>query len=285
MSSSSSSSSQRKLRFVTYLSPDIPVQVFETFMFYLEEVTGLDTHLLYESRYTGPPADKADPFETNEVDIGFMSSTDFLRMLETCHSVEMCEAGPVHEHEKNLGRAVYFCDLIINSINGSKYKELHDLRGHTLAYSSPSDLTSLALVEHLKKQGFDASFFRDRITAGSHLAAIESVVNTQADLAAVNSTCLERAMKSSPTLADSVQVIASLGPLPSYSIVFNKNLPGDLKKTITDALLNMKNDPKWMKSLESFNISGFVPCDLTLYDLERDIKESVGTTVNTTAYY
>lgn len=60
----------KKLRLMTYLSPGIPVEVFETLMRYLEEVTGQDAYLIYESRWSGPPADKTDPFTADEVDIG-----------------------------------------------------------------------------------------------------------------------------------------------------------------------------------------------------------------------
>ena len=61
---------KKNLRLITYLSPCIPVEVFETVAHYLEEVTGLDSSLIYESRYLGPPGDKTDPFTADDVDIG-----------------------------------------------------------------------------------------------------------------------------------------------------------------------------------------------------------------------
>lgn len=63
-------SGMKKLRFITYLCPDIPVEVFEIFQQYLEEVTGCESYLIYESRSTGPQKDKTDPFTSDEVDIG-----------------------------------------------------------------------------------------------------------------------------------------------------------------------------------------------------------------------
>ena len=60
----------RKMRFITYLSPALPVELFETIVHYLEEKLGFDSYLIYESRYEGPPADKTDPFTLDEVDIG-----------------------------------------------------------------------------------------------------------------------------------------------------------------------------------------------------------------------
>ena len=65
--------------------------------------------------------------------------------------------------------------------------------------------------------------------AGSHRAAIDSVAQSDADIAAVDSTVLERVLKSSPTTAKNIHVLTgtSLGPLPSYPVVFNKCLPGN----------------------------------------------------------
>ena len=39
-------------------------------MNYLEEVAGREAYLIYESRWSGPPADRTDPFTANEIDIG-----------------------------------------------------------------------------------------------------------------------------------------------------------------------------------------------------------------------
>ena len=62
--------SNDKLRFITYLSPGVPVQVFDTVMQYLEEVTGKQSYLIHESRWSGPPLDREDPFTADDVDIG-----------------------------------------------------------------------------------------------------------------------------------------------------------------------------------------------------------------------
>ena len=62
--------SPRKLRIITYLSPGIPLALFDLLRDYLEAETGLEAYLIYESRWSGPPPDRKDPFTTDEVDIG-----------------------------------------------------------------------------------------------------------------------------------------------------------------------------------------------------------------------
>jgi len=57
-----------------------------------------------------------------------------------------------------LNRCAIYCMLF--SCFRSKYKELHDLRGHSLGFSSPKSLSgSVSVLDQLKKLGFDASFF------------------------------------------------------------------------------------------------------------------------------
>lgn len=63
-------SDSKKLRFITYLCPYIPVEVVETYMWYLSETLKTEVYLRYESRWPGPPTDREDPFTLDEVDIG-----------------------------------------------------------------------------------------------------------------------------------------------------------------------------------------------------------------------
>jgi len=59
-----------KLHLITYLCPDFPLELFQTYQHYLEEVLSCESYLTVESRWGAPPAGKTDPFTSNEVDIG-----------------------------------------------------------------------------------------------------------------------------------------------------------------------------------------------------------------------
>ena len=59
----------------------------------------------------------------------------------------------------------------------------------------------------------------------------------------------------------------------------------DLKKQITDALLNMHNKPKWNPRLQGFNISEFIPIDMNLYDIVGELNDAVhGMSLSSTYY-
>lgn len=66
-------STPQKLRLMTYLSPGVPIQVFELLLHYLEEVTGMEGYLITESRWSGPPAERRDPFTDDVADIGIVT--------------------------------------------------------------------------------------------------------------------------------------------------------------------------------------------------------------------
>lgn len=280
-------SEKKKLRFVTYLSPGIPVEVFETYVSYIEELTGCDSYLIYESRLTGPPPDKVDPFTADEVDIAFMESTDYLRLVgEQNKFITLCGAAPIHVHAKNTGRPVYYGDVIINSQNKSKYKELIDLRGHTYGFSSMNSISSsTAMLDQLKKSGFDASFFAHMYESGSHLATIKGILDSRCDVAAVDSNVLSGFLRNHPYYKENITVISSLGPLPAYPIVFNNRLPDKLRGQITKGLLNMSKNLNWSSRLQTQGISGFASIDSSLYDMEKDLTSGIGSLTMGTTYY
>jgi ABC-type phosphate/phosphonate transport system substrate-binding protein len=60
---------------------------------------------------------------------------------------------------------------------------------------------------------------------------------------------------------------------------------GDLKKQITDALLDIHNKPRWMNKLREYNIERFTPVDMSFYDLEVNLLESVKDLKLSAAYY
>jgi len=58
-----------------------------------------------------------------------------------------------------------------------------------------------------------------------------------------------------------------------------------LKKQITDALLDIHNKPTWMNKLREYNIQRFTPVDMSFYDLEVNLLESVKDLKLSAAYY
>ena len=58
------------LRLITYLVPGIPLTLYQTYQYYLEEALGQPVTLTVESRWSGPGPDRMDPFTSDEADVG-----------------------------------------------------------------------------------------------------------------------------------------------------------------------------------------------------------------------
>lgn len=279
--------SKDKLRFITYLSPGVPVQVFEIIMQYLEEVTGKQSYLIHESRWSGPPLDR-DPFTNDDVDIGFVCSAAFLRLVEEKRSVELCKAAPVHYHPNGEQKPIYFSDVIVHADTkqNDKFKVFEDLKGYSFAFNDPLSLSGvLVVLGELKKRGYNSTFFGNQMRSGSHRNSIKMVLDRKADVAAIDSNALQYYLLEHPEFKDSIRVLTSFGPMPIYPVVFNSRLPAELKKQITDALLDLHNKPEWFGKLRDFRIQKFAPVDMSFYNMETKLSESVEGLQISSAYY
>jgi len=98
-----------KLHLITYLCPDFPLELFETYQHYLEEVLSRESHLIVESRWGAPPAGKTDPFTANEVDIGKKSLKKSLKKCLKCYLTKL--TFKLYDHEFTLWctTTVHFC--------------------------------------------------------------------------------------------------------------------------------------------------------------------------------
>ncbi|XP_022341000.2 putative ABC transporter phosphonate/phosphite binding protein PhnD2 [Crassostrea virginica] len=280
-------STPQKLRLMTYLSPGVPIQVFELLLHYLEEVTGLEGYLITESRWSGPPADRRDPFTDDVADIAFMCSSAYLRLKhDNIKHVELCPAAPVHRHPMGGGAPVYFSDLVVNSSRNLSFTSFVDLKGLTFAYNDPVSLSgSLVVLGNLKKMGYDSSFFGNMLHSGSHLKSIKMILDNKADVAAIDSNVLKFYLEQNPADQDNLSVVTSLGPMPIYPVVFNSRLSDNLKKQISEALLGMHKLPAWSEKLEEWNIQQFTQVDESLYDLETNLMDVVkGLSLNSVYY-
>ncbi|ESO97728.1 hypothetical protein LOTGIDRAFT_208867 [Lottia gigantea] len=274
-----------KLRLITYLSPGIPIELFETLMHYLEQVTGREAYIIHESRWSCPPSERVDLFTTDEVDIGFMCGSGYIRLRDN-PNVELCKAAPLHIHKNSQNRPVYFSDVIIDSSNKLKYKEFQDLKGHKWAYNDNLSVSgNLIVLKNLKQMGVNSTFFGNILCSGSHLKSIEMVLDGTVDAAAIDSNTLSAYLKSHPHLKDRITIITSFGPMPVYPVVFNSRLPGELKDQITKGLLEINKKPEWKEKLLELGVNGYIPIDSSLYNLETELVDLVKGLSIVAAYY
>jgi phosphonate transport system substrate-binding protein len=261
--------SAHEIRFVTYLSPSIPQAFFEALVDHLQRSLGREqVSLRIETRVSGPRRGYECSSFGDKVDVAFMCAPSFiwLRRLRP-PPAELLGVAPVFDDERNAGRPVYFCDVIVR--DESPIQTFSDLRGSAWAYNDKSSLSGYyGLLDKLAASGKDENFFGSVTCSGSHLNSIEAVLHSEADAAAIDSNVLRIKLRESPTLRNSLRVIESWGPYPVQPIVVNSNLHPNLKHQLRAAFFKTTEDERTRRVLQRFGLSRFVTVDRETYNLD-----------------
>ena len=258
-----------EIRFVTYLAPSIPQAFFEALADHLQESLGRErVSLRIETQVSGPRTGYECSTFGDEVDLAFMCAPSFvwLRKLRP-PPAELLGVAPVFDDERNAGRPVYFCDVIVR--DDAPIQTFSDLRGSAWAYNDKSSLSGYyGLLDKLAKSGQDENFFGSVICSGSHLNSIQAVLRGEADAAAIDSNVLRIKLGESSTLRDKLRVIESWGPYPIQPLVVNSNLPPQLKEQLRLAFFATNGNERTRRGLQRFGLSRFVAVDRENYNLD-----------------
>jgi len=259
----------REIRFVTYLSPSIPQAFFEALVDHLQRSLGREkVSLRIETRVSGPRKGYECSSFGDKVDVAFMCAPSFiwLRRLRP-PPAELLGVAPVFDDERNAGRPVYFCDVIVR--DDAPFHTFSDLRGSAWAYNDKSSLSGYyGLLDKLAASGKDENFFGSVTCSGSHLNSIQAVLQGQADAAAIDSNVLRIRLRETPTLRNTLRVIESWGPYPIQPIVVNSNLHPNLKDQLRAAFFATNNNDRTRRILQRFGLSHFVTVDHKIYNLD-----------------
>jgi phosphate/phosphite/phosphonate ABC transporter binding protein len=261
--------SAHEIRFVTYLSPSIPQAFFEALADHLQRSLGHEkVSLRIETRVSGPRKGYECSTFGDNVDVAFMCAPSFvwLRRLRP-PPAELLGVAPVFDDERNAGKPVYLCDVIVR--DDAPIQTFSDLRGCAWAYNDKSSLSGYyGLLDKLAESGKDENFFGSVTCSGSHLNSIDAVLQGQADAAAIDSNVLRIRLRETPTLRNTLRVIESWGPYPIQPIVVNSNLHPHLKDRLRAAFFATNENDRTRRVLQRFGLSHFVAVDRKNYNLD-----------------
>src|SRR5918994_2013967 len=268
-----------EIRFVTYLSPSIPQALFEALADHVQRTLGRErVSLRVESRASGPQkGDECSSF-AEEADVAFMCAPSFvwLRDLRS-PPVELLGLLPVFDDERNRGRPVYFCDVVVR--NDAPIHAFSELQGGSWAYNDAGSLSGYyCLLSKLAKSGTDESFFENILCSGSHLNSIEAVLNGRADAAAIDSNVFRIRFPEAPAPRKKLRVVESWGPYPMQPVLVSSALRPDQKQRLRSAFLSTEQDQQTRRTLKLFSLSGFVAADPEDYTLDahKDLAALLG---------
>jgi len=257
------------IRFVTYLSPSIPQALFEALADHAQRTLGhVRVSLRVESRASGPQKGGECSSFADQADVAFMCAPSFVWLRDLRPPpVELLGVLPVFDDERNQGRPVYFCDVVVR--NDAPIHAFSELEGASWAYNDSCSLSGYySLLDKLAESGTDERFFDNLFCSGSHLNSMEAVLNAKADAAAIDSNVLKMRFREAPALRKGLRVIESWGPYPIQPIVVNSALHPELKQRLRAAFLSTERDQQTRRTLKRFGLDRFVAADQREHPLE-----------------
>ena len=257
------------IRFVTYLSPSIPQALFEALTDHVRRTLGRErVSLRVESQASGPQRGGECSSFAEEADVAFMCAPSFVWLRDLRPPpAEFLGVLPVFDDERNQGKPVYFCDVVVR--NDAPIHTFSELEGASWAYNDSCSLSGYySLLNKLAESGTDESFFDNVFCSGSHLNSIGAILSGKADAAAIDSNVLRIRFREAPTLRKELRVVESWGPYPIQPVVVSSALDPELKQRLCAAFLSTEQDQQTRRTLKQFGLSRFVVADQSVYSLE-----------------
>jgi len=192
--------------------------------------------------------------KSGEIDGGVLGSFTAHEAISTIGAV------PLARPEKG-GVSSYRGYVIVRKDSG--YKRIEDLKGKSFDFVSRG--TSAGYVfptALLREKKIDPNAFFSRMTfAGRHEISLSKVLNKESDGAAIKDTVFEKLAKSDPRVSAELTVIHKSERFPDGTVLFRKDAPALLVKSVRQALLGIEKDPDGKAVLNSIGADRFIPTD------------------------
>ncbi|MEM8863347.1 MAG: PhnD/SsuA/transferrin family substrate-binding protein, partial [Chloroflexota bacterium] len=174
-------------------------------------------------------------------------------------------AAPVMEHQRYQHRPVYYSDVVVRY--DSNLQTFGDLKGKRWAYNEPNSQSGYNITRyHLAVLREEIGYFGNVIEAGSHLNAVDMILNGEIDAAAIDSTVLELAYEERPELRQDLRVVDVLGPSPIPPWIINTSVPRDVRDAIKRVFWTMHMTADGQDILSKWQIERLAPVSDADYD-------------------
>ncbi|MBS1968813.1 MAG: phosphate/phosphite/phosphonate ABC transporter substrate-binding protein [Bdellovibrionales bacterium] len=183
------------------------------------------------------------------------------------------------------GRDVYWGQIIARK-DGPK--TLKDLNNKKIAFVDPSSGSGFVLPSKLLKD--EKVQPKEVVFAGRHDSVVTMVYQRQVDAGATYHTPAEngepqdarKLVKTQfPDVFDQIVIITKTDAIPNDPVVFRKDFPPELKKTVVDALKKMVKDEKGGKILYNlYHMDDFKDANLKDYDKVQQMLLDLGKSAN-----
>lgn len=253
------------MRFTTWLSPGLPVDIFRIIADHVGATLGYEVELSVEAKISGPIEPGQDRFATKLTDIGFLCPPPYLWLTSRPEpSIQLVPYAPVYDDDRNMGRPVYFSDIVV--ADRSPITEADGLEGCRFGFNDAASLSGYhGVLAWLRDRGLDSSFFGSFTSQGGHRTSLQRIVDGELDAAAVDANVWRAWEREDPSRAGTVRSLTAIGPHPVQPVVVRSGLVhliGPVGETLTD--------PHLATALTPLGVVGFAPVSHLDYQTVAD---------------
>ena len=120
------------------------------------------------------------------------------------------------------------------------------------------------------------SYLGETFFAGSHDAAIQDVLNREADIGAAKNTIYDQLALENPRIEKELSILATSGAVPQNCLAVRKDLDPELKIALKNILLDMESNEEGREVLLKFGAKGFIETSDKDYEYLYRLSSQVG---------
>jgi phosphonate transport system substrate-binding protein len=242
---------------------------------YLSQKTGVPVEFTILSRY----GNIIESFNAEKMDGAFFGSFTGALAIRKLGVVPL--ARPV-----NLDNtSTYHGYLFVRKDSG--IRSVRDMKGRKMAFVEKATTAGyLFPLAYLRAQGItDAGhYFSESFFTGSHDAAINVVLNGQADVGAAKHSMYDRVRREDPRVDRELVILAESPCVPSNGLCVRKGFDSALREKLKDALLRLHSDPEGESVLKQFGALKFIETTVKDYQPVFELATKAGIDVKTYDY-
>lgn len=169
----------------------------------------------------------------------------------------------------------------------SRIRTAADMRGKRFVFVERATTAGYLFPRaYFKENGITdlSSYLGETFFAGSHDAAILSVLNKEADIGAAKNTIYDQMANENPRIAKELVILAASAVVPQNCLAVRKDLDPELKTALKQVLLAMDKDSRGAEVLRRFGARGFIETNDRDYDYLYKLAVEVGINLKTYVY-
>jgi phosphonate transport system substrate-binding protein len=256
------------LRLRSHLAPGLPHALFERIAEYL--ALHLDTGfvLTFDEQRSGPVPGDDDPFAASEVDLAFVCASSYVWLRAGGSPVTLAGTAWAPTDPRADGGPHYFADVLVRADDAAvprAWPGVEGLAGRRVAFNDRVSLSGYhSLCLALAASGCTLRAI-ELVETGSHLRSLALLHAGSVDAAVVDANVWRRSRRDDATLAASLRVIDTFGPLPAQPLVAHAGLDRERIDAVRTVLLDAHRDPGVASVLADAELARFVPVGERLY--------------------